>query len=106
MSGDTKFNNILTKRRFDADRLRSAYLCQLYAYLRTQEGRASVWDEAAGLLHPAIDMTLHEMVVMQGHAQHFATIDLSAPTVEIRRSLKTTIQASVSPADPLQPVPR
>jgi hypothetical protein len=39
-------------------------------------------------------MTLHEMVVMQGHAQHFVTIDLSAPTVEIRRSLKTTIQAN------------
>ncbi len=36
---DTKFTSILGTGRFGADSLKSGYLYQMYAYLRSQEGR-------------------------------------------------------------------
>lgn len=75
---DTKFTNILTSGRFGDDSLRSGYIYQLYAYLRSQE------DDDLGLsgptsgmlLHPAVGRSLYEETIIQGHRFRFATVDL------------------------------
>jgi len=92
---DTKFTSILQAGRFGDLRLKSGYLYQMYAYLRSQEGRDTRWDQAAGLvLHPAIDGAVQEKVVIQNHPITFATFDLGASTAEIRRALRTILLES------------
>ena len=86
---DTKFSSILTMGRFDNASLKSGYLFQMYAYVRSQEGRDALWDRATGLfLHPAIEGALQEHVVIQNHAISFATVDLSGPAKVIRSELR------------------
>jgi 5-methylcytosine-specific restriction enzyme subunit McrC len=86
---DTKFTSILASGRFGNAGLKSGYLYQMYAYIRSQEGRDPRWDDAAGLfLHPAIDGALHEHVVIQNHPVTFATVDLSGPAAAIRNDLR------------------
>ena len=86
---DTKFSSILTMGRFDNASLKSGYLFQMYAYVRSQEGRDALWDRATGLfLHPAIEGALQEHVVIQNHAISFATVDLSGPAEVIRSELR------------------
>lgn len=86
---DTKFNAILTKGWYREETLRSGYLYQIYAYLRSQVGSGDpMADRASGLLlHPALGTQVDESVVIQGHRIRFATVDLAAPAKEIRRRL-------------------
>ena len=87
---DTKFTSILASGRFLDARLKSGYLYQMYAYLRSQEGRDLRWDGAAGLfLHPAIATSLRERVVIQNHSISFATVDLSGEAAAIRNELRS-----------------
>jgi 5-methylcytosine-specific restriction enzyme subunit McrC len=91
---DTKFTSILTKGRFGDATLESRYLYQMYAYLRSQEGRDCRWDTAAGLLlHPAIGSPFHQNVVIQNHSITFATIDLGSPATAIRNELRRILCA-------------
>lgn len=86
---DTKFSSILTMGRFDNASLKSGYLFQMYAYVRSQEGRDSLWEEAAGLfLHPAINGHIHERVIIQNHSITFATVDLGGSAAAIRNELR------------------
>ena len=86
---DTKFSSILTKGRSGTAALKSGYLYQMYAYIRSQEGRDSLWEEAAGLfLHPAINGHIHERVVIQNHSITFATVDLGGSAAAIRNELR------------------
>lgn len=86
---DTKFNSIITKGWYREETLRSGYIYQIYAYLRSQVGCGDVLaDHASGLLlHPSVGETVDETVVIQGHSIRFATVDLAAPTAEIRAQL-------------------
>lgn len=86
---DTKFTSILAGGWYREQSLRSGYLYQMYAYLRSQSGRGDVLaDGAEGvLLHPAVGMTLDESVTMHGQRIRFATVDLTATTSMIRASL-------------------
>ena len=86
---DTKFTAILTKGWYRDETLKSNYLYQIYAYLRSQEESDDpLWSGASGLLlHPAIDERIDESVVIQGHEFRFATVNLSATAAEIRRQL-------------------
>lgn len=87
---DTKFTSILTTNRFFDARLKSGYLYQMYAYLRSQEGRDIRWDGAAGMfLHPAIFASVRERAVIQNHSITFATIDLSGEATAIRSELRS-----------------
>ncbi len=87
---DTKFTSILTTNRFFDARLKSGYLYQMYAYLRSQEGRDLRWDGAAGLfLHPAVNASLRERVVIQNHSISFATVDLSGEAAAVRNELRS-----------------
>lgn len=86
---DTKFNSLLTVGWHREETLRSGYIYQMYAYLRTQVGRGEfLADHAEGLLlHPSVGKTLDEAVVIQGQSIRFSTIDLTASTHEIRSRL-------------------
>lgn len=86
---DTKFTSIVTSGWYREESLRSGYVYQIYAYLRSQVGRGdSLADCANGLLlHPAIGQAVDETVVIQGHGIRFATVDLTASPAEIREQL-------------------
>ena len=86
---DTKFNSILTSGWYRKETLRSDYLYQIYAYLRSQAGLGDpLADRAEGvLLHPAVGRNIDETAVIQGHAIRFATVDLAAESATIRRQL-------------------
>ena len=86
---DTKFTAILTEGWYRKESLKSGYLYQIYAYLRSQEDSEDpLWASASGLLlHPAIDERIDEAVVIQGHEFRFATVNLSATAAELRRQL-------------------
>lgn len=76
---DTKFTHIFTDSRYKSEVLRSGYLYQLYAYLRTQEAQLQAQGIAHSegmLLHPQCGQALHAYVDMQGHRMRFKTIDL------------------------------
>jgi 5-methylcytosine-specific restriction enzyme subunit McrC len=86
---DTKFSSILGSRRFGGDTLKSDYIYQMYAYVRSQEGIGLRSHETAGLfLHPAIEMTLYEHAAIQEHSITFATVNLSASPAAIRSELR------------------
>lgn len=89
---DTKFTAIVTKGWYREESLKSGYLYQLYAYLRSQERSdtaALPWNCATGiLLHPAVGKHIDERVVIQGHEIRFITVDLSETPQMIRRALR------------------
>jgi 5-methylcytosine-specific restriction enzyme subunit McrC len=86
---DTKFASILKVGRFGASGLNSAYLYQMYSYVRSQEGLDPRWDGAAGLfLHPTIDCSVQERVVIQNHVITFATVDLGGSAAAIRAEMR------------------
>ena len=86
---DTKFTGIVTAGWRREATLRSGYIYQIYAYLRSQTGRGDrLADLAEGLLlHPAIGVAVDEAIRLQGHLIRFATVDLAADTEAIRRQL-------------------
>ena len=95
---DTKFSSILASGRFGDAGLKSGYLYQMYAYIRSQEGLDRRWDRACGLfLHPAIDAALHEDVVIQNHSVTFATVDLSRPPADVRNELRRILHFERQP---------
>ena len=90
---DTKFTAILAAGHYGGDRLKSGYLYQLYAYLRTQEAVNDRWKAAEGiLLHPAIGPFKTECASVQGHRMTFATVDLAGDAESIRRDLRQIIE--------------
>ena len=92
---DTKFTAILASGRFGNATLKSGYLYQMYAYLRSQEGQDPRWDQAAGLLlHPAVGASVNEQAVIQAHAITFATIDLGASTSKVRSQMRSLLTAA------------
>lgn len=86
---DTKFADITTKGNYREKSLKSPYIYQMYAYLRSQESTACPETLTAKgmLLHPAIDCHVSEMVEIQGHPIHFCTVDLGEDSMNIRRQL-------------------
>ena len=90
---DTKFTSILTNSRFGEASLKSGYIYQIYAYLRSQEGTSAHWDQASGmLLHPTVGEALYESVVIQNHLIAFATVDLRGTPSAIRNELRNVLQ--------------
>jgi 5-methylcytosine-specific restriction enzyme subunit McrC len=86
---DTKFASLLSSSRFADESIRSGYLYQMYAYLRSQEGMHPQWSGAIGMfIHPAIHKAFCERFVVQSHPIIFATVDLSASASAIRSELR------------------
>jgi 5-methylcytosine-specific restriction enzyme subunit McrC len=89
---DTKLTGVFGRGWHREQTLRSGHVYQLYAYLRSQEGRddpESPWaDTASGLLlHPAIAVDVDESVLIQGHCLRFATVDLTASHAALKQRL-------------------
>ena len=119
---DTKFTEIVSRGWHRQSTLRSRYIYQMYAYLRSQEGCGdSLADRASGLLlHPSVGTDMDESAGFQGHRIRFATVDLTAEATDIRQRLLQVIQGhcfnlvdtgihSLStgrlPCVPLRPIP-
>ncbi len=92
---DTKFNSVVTSGWYREKTLRSGYIYQIYAYLRSQEDSGDPLSaQASGLLlHPSVDDMLNESVVVQNHEIQFATVDLGATAKEIRKQLLQVVGA-------------
>ena len=91
---DTKFNSIVTSGWYREETLRSGYVYQIYAYLRSQEGNGDPLSaNATGLLlHPSVGNMVNEAVVIQDHEIRFATVNLGATTKEIREQLLQVLE--------------
>ena len=86
---DTKFTSILKPGRFGSQGLKSGYIYQMYAYLRSQERDSDPrsLDSSGLLLHPSVGEDVDESAVIQGHRIRFATVDLAADSTAIRAQL-------------------
>lgn len=95
---DTKFTSIVTSGWHREQTLRSGYLYQVYAYLRSQVGHGDLLaDHAEGLLlHPAIGESVDEAIVIQGQQIRFATVDLSASAGDIRSQLSRLCEPALT----------
>jgi 5-methylcytosine-specific restriction enzyme subunit McrC len=93
---DTKFNSVVTRGWYREETLRSGYVYQIYAYLRSQEGNGDPLAEKASglLLHPSVGDMVNEAVVIQNHEIRFATVDLGATAKEIREQLLQVLEVS------------
>lgn len=87
---DTKFTSIFSSTAYREAVLKSGYLYQMYAYLRSQENDGDpLSDDAEGiLLHPTIDVNVDESIEIQGHRIRFVTVDLARPSLEILAQLR------------------
>jgi 5-methylcytosine-specific restriction enzyme subunit McrC len=94
---DTKFTNIFTASSYRDAILKSGYLYQLYAYLRTQErtdDQPSLTAEGM-LLHPQVGGVVKESMTVQGHVLHFRTIDLLADANDFENSIRLLLLSAV-----------
>ncbi len=93
---DTKFNSMVTRGWYREETLRSGYIYQIYAYLRSQEDQEDPLSLTAEglLLHPSVGMMMNESVVIQNHTIRFATVDLGAGAKEIREQLLGVINGN------------
>lgn len=93
---DTKFNSVVTRGWYREETLRSGYVYQIYAYLRSQEDNGDpLAKKASGLLlHPAVGDMMNEAVVIQNHEIRFATVDLAATAKEIREQLLQVLEVT------------
>ena len=90
---DTKFNELTVKGYYRDKSFRSAYLYQIYAYLRSQVQPGTTGELAEGLLlHPVVDEHIDEAVRIQGHLIRFATVDLAADAPGIRSDLLRAVR--------------
>jgi 5-methylcytosine-specific restriction enzyme subunit McrC len=93
---DTKFNALLTNGWHREETLRSAYVYQIYAYLRSQEGEPGANTAEGLLLHPSVDGDIvDEAVQLQGHLIRFSTVDLSLPASKIRERLLAAVENGI-----------
>jgi 5-methylcytosine-specific restriction enzyme subunit McrC len=90
---DTKFTGIFGSSLHRETVLKSGYLYQIYAYVRSQENpRDPPSQTSTGiLLHPAIGVDVDERVTIQGHEIRFATVDLTKPSGEILEDLRRLV---------------
>ncbi|AQQ04730.1 5-methylcytosine-specific restriction endonuclease system specificity protein McrC [Roseibium algicola] len=95
---DTKFTRILTSSNFRGEILKSGYLYQIYAYLRTQERNSDPPSLTAEgiLLHPQVGGAVDETMIVQGHQISVRTIDLTADASEFEASLRQLVRLANS----------
>jgi 5-methylcytosine-specific restriction enzyme subunit McrC len=95
---DTKFAAIFATGWYREQSLKSGYLYQIYAYLRTQERESDPLSLGAEglLLHPVIGRSVDESVTIQGHRMRFATVDLTGDARGLREALLRVVGAPSS----------
>ena len=104
---DTKFTSLLKPAQF-RDTVRSGYLYQIYAYLRSQVDRDQLPIPSEGvLLHPTLDHPIDEAARIQGHLVRFTTVDLAGQAASFRADLMRIVDRpppGLSIIDALSPV--
>ena len=92
---DTKFTDVTTPGWHRSETLRSDYIYQIYAYVRSQEQNDDPpsLNSTGILLHPTIDADLDEWADIQGHRFRFATVNLNADSHAIRERLLNIVGA-------------
>ena len=91
---DTKFTSLLVAGQYREKTLRSGYLYQMYAYLRSQEDGDIRDTPAEGLLlHPSVSEPIDEAVRIQGHRIRFATVNLAGHQTDMRKDLLRAVEA-------------
>lgn len=90
---DTKFTAIFTSSAYRNEILKSRYIYQLYAYLRSQEQpeEPATLTAEGMLLHPQTGGSVDEGMTLQGHRFRFKTIDLTAGPGEFEASLRSLV---------------
>lgn len=91
---DAKYYKEALSSYFDTERVRSANLYQLFAYLKNLEARGGP-DQLAGgmLLYPIVNQALRLDYQLHGHRIQICTVDLSAHWSEIRGELLELVSA-------------
>ncbi|WP_156818338.1 hypothetical protein [Cyanobium gracile] len=91
---DTKFTNVLGRGWYREQSLKTGYVYQLYAYLRSQARNDDPLANGADglLLHPAIDGAFDESLRIQGHRMRFTTVDLAGSHAVIRQRLLELVE--------------
>ena len=90
---DTKFTDVTRANQYQQQRLKSEYLYQMYAYVRTQDKNPSLGPDTTGLLlHPVVNGTVREWTQIGTHTFGVATVDLSANYLEIGEQLFRAIE--------------
>ena len=85
---DTKYYSRTLTSRFDAKKLHSANLYQIFAYLKNLEDRPGPDARADGiLLYPTVGDRVDFRAPIDGHCIRAKTIDLRLPWAEIRSGL-------------------
>lgn len=86
---DTKFTSIVTTGQYGNETFKSGNIYQLYAYLRSQENATDPpsQDSLGVLLYPSLGVDYDESATIQGHRIRFATVNLAAETLTIRKQL-------------------
>jgi 5-methylcytosine-specific restriction enzyme subunit McrC len=94
---DTKFTEIVQTGWYREASLKSGYLYQMYAYLRSQERPEDALSTSATgvLLHPSVGDDYDEALEVQGHVIRFMTVDLTASARDIRNRLLTVAALAV-----------
>jgi 5-methylcytosine-specific restriction enzyme subunit McrC len=88
---DTKFTGMFGSSAYRERTLKSGYVYQIYAYLRSQEHASDPLSAGSEglMLHPTIDCDIDETVRIQGHDIRFVTVDLAQPESEILARLRS-----------------
>jgi len=93
---DTKFYEEALTGRFDADRLISANLYQIFSYLRNLEKNGGQDAVAEGiLLYPCSGVELRAGYMIQGHRIRAVTVNLDNEWSEIKAELLDIVGAAV-----------
>jgi 5-methylcytosine-specific restriction enzyme subunit McrC len=92
---ECKYTDSLYQSRFLAEKLRSAHLYQLCAYLRNIEYNGEADSVAEGiLLYPTAGHSLDQSYQLHGHRVSLRTLDLSQPWTGIEEQMLSLIRPS------------
>ncbi|AGS33878.1 5-methylcytosine-specific restriction enzyme subunit McrC [Corynebacterium maris DSM 45190] len=95
---DTKFTRVIRANQYTQERLKSEYLYQMYAYVRSQEGNSEFGPATAGLLlHPVVDDDVREWTFIGMHAFGVATVDLAGKYSAIVAQLRAAVDVPDGP---------
>lgn len=94
---DTKFAEIVQSGWYREASLKSGYIYQMYAYLRSQEKDedAPSMNAIGVFLHPTVGDNYDEALEVQGHVIRFMTVDLTASTLDIRNKLREVAETTL-----------
>ncbi|WP_157433404.1 5-methylcytosine restriction system specificity protein McrC [Adhaeribacter aquaticus] len=90
---DTKFYRAALLKRYEKQKLISAHLYQLFAYLKNRNSKYKDQLTEGMLLYPVVQQEIDLTYHMQGHQLSIKTINLAQPWPHIKQDLLAIIRA-------------